>query len=117
MGFDAIELILHVEKAFCIELPEKRLEETRTAGELHGLILDAIDTPSMTSKDQACRRCGYNLRGLNDPRCPECGTTFIFRGSVTAEAAWDELVLIISETVGLAPEYIHPGLNFVNDLS
>lgn len=23
-----------------------------------------------------CRRCGYNLTGLIDPRCPECGTAF-----------------------------------------
>lgn len=21
-----------------------------------------------------CRRCGYVLRGLDEPRCPECGT-------------------------------------------
>ena len=23
-----------------------------------------------------CRRCGYNLKGLTEPRCPECGTGF-----------------------------------------
>ena len=23
-----------------------------------------------------CQRCGYDLRGLPEPRCPECGTTF-----------------------------------------
>lgn len=23
-----------------------------------------------------CRKCGYQLRGLTDPRCPECGHTF-----------------------------------------
>ena len=23
-----------------------------------------------------CERCGYNLTGLNEPRCPECGTPF-----------------------------------------
>ncbi len=23
-----------------------------------------------------CEKCGYSLRGLNEPRCPECGTTF-----------------------------------------
>ncbi len=23
-----------------------------------------------------CRQCGYNLRGLTEPRCPECGTPF-----------------------------------------
>jgi predicted amidophosphoribosyltransferase len=23
-----------------------------------------------------CRRCGYNLKGLTEPRCPECGESF-----------------------------------------
>lgn len=23
-----------------------------------------------------CAKCGYNLRGLSDARCPECGTSF-----------------------------------------
>jgi hypothetical protein len=23
-----------------------------------------------------CKRCGYSLRGLPEPRCPECGTAF-----------------------------------------
>ncbi len=23
-----------------------------------------------------CQRCGYNLRGLTVPRCPECATEF-----------------------------------------
>ena len=23
-----------------------------------------------------CQKCGYCLRGLRDPRCPECGTAF-----------------------------------------
>lgn len=23
-----------------------------------------------------CQRCGYHLRGLTEPRCPECGTPF-----------------------------------------
>lgn len=32
-------------------------------------------------EDIACPRCGYNLRGLTVPRCPECGLRF-------AEEAW-----------------------------
>ena len=27
-----------------------------------------------------CRRCGYNLTGLPEPRCPECGQPFEPRG-------------------------------------
>lgn len=28
------------------------------------------------SHDVTCPLCGYNLRGLTDPRCPECGSRF-----------------------------------------
>src|ERR1041385_4800198 len=35
----------------------------------------AGDAPRPVEKDLACRKCGYNLRGLmTDGRCPECGT-------------------------------------------
>lgn len=26
-----------------------------------------------------CIRCGYNLTGLTEPRCPECGTAYVTR--------------------------------------
>jgi hypothetical protein len=29
-------------------------------------------------RDVHCPRCGYNLRGLTEPRCPECGFEFDF---------------------------------------
>ena len=25
-----------------------------------------------------CRRCGYNLKGLMESRCSECGTGFLY---------------------------------------
>ncbi len=28
------------------------------------------------SEDRRCCECDYNLHGLNEPRCPECGTPF-----------------------------------------
>lgn len=31
-----------------------------------------------SDRDVACPRCGYNLRGLTTPRCPECGFRFDF---------------------------------------
>jgi hypothetical protein len=27
-----------------------------------------------------CLKCGYNLRGLAEPRCPECGSAYNLRG-------------------------------------
>ena len=32
--------------------------------------------PDWTTTELACPLCGYNLRGLTDPRCPECGFAF-----------------------------------------
>lgn len=39
---------------------------------------DAIDF------DVTCARCGYNLRGLETPRCPECGLEFDWRSVLDA---------------------------------
>ena len=34
-----------------------------------------LDASGRLDEDIACRKCGYNLRGLNkDGACPECGT-------------------------------------------
>jgi len=35
-----------------------------------------IPKRSMKKTDPICWNCGYNIRGLNEPRCPECGTRF-----------------------------------------
>lgn len=42
-------------------------------------LLGGSRTRARASADRAapgpvCQRCGYNLTGLNFPRCPECGT-------------------------------------------
>jgi hypothetical protein len=36
--------------------------------------------------DVACPHCGYNLRGLADARCPECGITFDWRAILSTSA-------------------------------
>ena len=36
-------------------------------------------------RPEACETCGYNLTGLRDPRCPECGTPFHMPPT---QAAW-----------------------------
>lgn len=33
--------------------------------------------PGTPAPPGICVRCGYDLRGLPEPRCPECGTPFI----------------------------------------
>ncbi len=34
---------------------------------------DTALTRYLGENDVACERCGYNLRGIHDPWCPECG--------------------------------------------
>ncbi len=29
--------------------------------------------PQASDRESRCRQCGYILRGLSEPRCPECG--------------------------------------------
>ena len=46
----------------------------------------------LAETDAPCPRCGYNLRGARERRCPECGAAFTFAALVrsrrTVGAAW-----------------------------
>jgi len=48
---------------------------------LYGLYLLVAAQRSRQGQQEEprCRRCGYLLRGLPEPRCPECGTPFSCR--------------------------------------
>jgi hypothetical protein len=37
-----------------------------------------IPANDLVARDVQCPMCGYNLRGLIEPRCPECGFTFLW---------------------------------------
>lgn len=39
-----------------------------------GLVGCALLPCAQRDREGACSTCGYDLRGLPDPRCPECGT-------------------------------------------
>src|ERR1700733_7940178 len=48
----------------------------------------AINPPpdwAVQEKDLLCPLCGYNLRGLIESRCPECGFKFTWRELLEAE--------------------------------
>ena len=39
--------------------------------------MDAPSPHAVVETFLVCERCRYNLTGLTEPRCPECGTTFV----------------------------------------
>jgi hypothetical protein len=50
-------------------------------------LVDAPPDWSTHPTDVPCPLCGYNLRGLTKPRCPECGHTFSWR-ALLDESSW-----------------------------
>ena len=53
-------------------------------------------------RDAACPLCGYNVRGLNTNRCPECGRELrLTLGLVEVnQAAWVTLVVVLCASGG-----------------
>ena len=37
------------------------------------ILRQLMDARGRAGKETRCRKCGYILRGLTEPRCPECG--------------------------------------------
>jgi hypothetical protein len=55
---------------------------------IHVMIVHAADPSASPAQDAdvACPMCDYNLRGLVDPRCPECGYQFDWPTLLAARA-------------------------------
>lgn len=74
--------------AVSISLPAGRDRETE---------IPAVGADGVVESDAACRKCGYNLRGLfESANCPECGTTVALstRGDFLcfADPAWSRKI-------------------------
>jgi hypothetical protein len=39
----------------------------------YGLLTRRLGPRPPSEKETLCRKCGYILRGISEPRCPECG--------------------------------------------
>jgi hypothetical protein len=52
------------------------------------VILDDPAPDWESSPDVCCPLCGYNLRGLSEPRCPECGYRAATWRALIDETAW-----------------------------
>ncbi len=69
-----------------------------------------------SSPDPHCLGCDYNLRGLADPVCPECGRTFdpdnpaTFRRGEKRPIAWEGFVTLpLGVTAIILPALYSPG--------
>jgi len=38
-----------------------------------GLLTHYLGSKRLRDSETRCRKCGYILRGITEPRCPECG--------------------------------------------
>lgn len=58
--------------------------------------------PLRLPEHASCRKCGYQLRGLTDPRCPECGRAFnpnwpySYYDPVRQAALWEARARLVS---------------------
>src|SRR5690242_20481338 len=50
----------------------------------------------LAERDAPCPACGYNLRGIEEPLCPECGGTVELAIGRRSSAAWVLLMAILS---------------------
>lgn len=117
MGLDAVEIVIETEKAFGISLVDERTSHCVTVGQFYSLILEGLPTSNFVEVDRECRKCGYNLRGLQDPRCPECGEPFFLDPKTSSsEDVWAILVDIICDNLGCRPQEVRPESRFIEDL-
>ena len=56
--------------------------------------------PPASDSGKRCSKCGYNLTGLTEPRCPECGTPTIAWPWRVGSPACDRLKGISSLCLG-----------------
>lgn len=62
MGLDTVELVMEVEEAFGITIPDAEAEKIQTIGDLHHYVLARIDGPTLTTPGCLSAAAFYRLR-------------------------------------------------------
>lgn len=55
----------------------------------------------LADRDMACPGCRYNLRGLREPRCPECGADLVLRVSLAEPRLGVFIAMLVALSTGL----------------
>jgi hypothetical protein len=71
-------------------------DEPRTTGVGHDLL-----TAYLADRDEACPRCGYNLRLLRSSRCPECGDEVRLQVGLVEPRVGAYIALVAAWSTGL----------------
>jgi hypothetical protein len=64
------------------------VDEAAGVSTLRIRMLRQIDPPPTTDASRHCGSCGYDLRGIVEPRCPECGVAFDPGEPPIADVPW-----------------------------
>lgn len=76
-------------------LPRGHVDQQRPTEELRLL------TEYLAERDEACPRCGYNLRGLTGGRCPECGDQLRLQIGLLEPRLGPYIALLVAGCLGL----------------
>jgi acyl carrier protein len=87
MGLDTVELVMEIEEAFDISIPDDRASKMLTVGDVYEFILEKTTDATLQSS-----------------------------ASLTAADVWNSLQLIVAEQLGVDRSIVVPHARFVQDL-
>lgn len=107
MGLDIVELVIAVEDAFQIHIPDGEAGTVETVGDLYALVLSKLDTrgAQQTADDPAGGTLAHDfVKPGHGPR------------RRSEEEIWDSLCRVIVEQTGVKREEIRKDARLVEDL-
>lgn len=106
MGLDFVELVMHTEEVFSVELPDDQCESIRTVGDLYHLVLEKLALPYLSSIEIESNSLG-TVRPINRVKRPISWTT---------PDVWLTLRFLIQRELGIEADRITEAATFLDDL-
>ncbi|MEM7627142.1 MAG: hypothetical protein AAF333_16210 [Planctomycetota bacterium] len=104
------------EKRFGITIADEEASAVQTVEGLYLLVMHKTAEPGPLGTDRPCGGCGYNLRGTESTRCPECGHAYVRQDPAAAVTIWKRLTELIAQQSGIERERIKPTSRLNEDL-